>query len=120
MKVFSHHVHWNLLQRTLIDKARAKFSWHALDAKVRCLDVPLDQVLFRGVVAWHGAATLHGLPCTAPWCLTPIGPLFNVFEPLSRIILDGELDDLELDARWREIFTVGALVRAFPGPRPAR
>jgi hypothetical protein len=46
--------------------------------------------------------------------------LFNVSEPLPHIILDRELDDLELDARWREIFTVGALVQAFPEPRPAK
>jgi len=86
-----------------------------LDAKVRCLNVSLDQVLFGRVVAWHGAAILHSLPCAAPWCLTPIGALFNMSKPLPRIILDGELDDLELDARWREIFTVGALFKAFLG-----
>lgn len=80
----------------------------------------LDQVLFRRVVAWHGAAILHSLPCAAPWCLTPIGALFNMSEPLPRIILDGELDDLELDARWGEVFTVGALVQAFLGLRLAR
>jgi len=41
-------------------------------------------------------------------------------EPLPRIILDGELDDLELDARWGEIFTVGTLVQAFLRLRLAR
>ena len=41
-------------------------------------------------------------------------------EPLPCIILDGELDDLELDARRREIFTVGTLVQAFLGLRLAR
>ena len=100
-----------------------RFCWHALDAKVRCLNVPLDQVLFRRVVAWYGyygAAILHSLPCAAPWCPTPIGALFSMFEPLLRIILDGELDDLELDARWRELFTVGAIVQANLGHRLAR
>ena len=98
-----------------MDKERTKFSWNALDAKVRCLDVPLNQVLFRRVVAWNGAAILHSLPCATPWCPAAIGALFNMFEPLPRIILDGELDDLELDARWREVFTVGALVQALLG-----
>jgi len=84
-----------------------------LDAKVRCLDVPLDQVLFRRVVAWHRATILHCLPCAAPWCLTPIRALLDMLEPFLCIVLDGELDDLELDAGWRVIFTLGAFVQTF-------
>jgi hypothetical protein len=87
---------------------------------VRCLDVSLDQVLLGRVIAWHGAAILHCLPCAAPWCLTPIGALFDMLEPFLGIILDGELDNLELDARWRVIFTLGAFVQAFLAFRFAR
>jgi len=36
-----------------------------------------------------------------------------MLEPFLSIVLDGELDDLELDARWGVIFTLGAFVQAF-------
>jgi hypothetical protein len=36
-----------------------------------------------------------------------------MLEPFLCIVLDGEFDDLELDARWRVIFTLGAFVQTF-------
>ncbi len=42
-----------------------------------------------------------------------------MFEPLLCIILDGKLDDLEFDARCREVFMFGAFVQAFLGLGPA-
>jgi hypothetical protein len=36
-----------------------------------------------------------------------------MLEPFLCIVLDGELNDLELDAGWRVIFTLGAFVQAF-------
>lgn len=65
---------------------------------MRCLDVPFDQVLFGRVVAWDTFSILHGLPCAAPWRLTPLGAFLDMLEPLPRIVFDGELDDLELDS----------------------
>lgn len=60
--------------------------------------MPFDQVLFGRVVAWDAFAVLHGLPCAAPWCFTPLGALLDMLEPFSCIVFDWELNDLELDS----------------------
>jgi len=83
---------------TLRERFLAPCTLKPLDAKVRCLNVSLDQVLFGRVITGHGATILHCLPCAAPWCLTPIGALLDMLEPLLCIVLDGELNDFELDA----------------------
>ena len=60
--------------------------------------MPFDQVLFGRVVAWDEFTILHGLPCAAPWRLTPFGTFLDMLEPLPCIVFNGELDDLKLDS----------------------
>ena len=60
--------------------------------------MPLDQVLFGRVVAWHRSAILHCLPCATPRWPAPLRALLYMLEPLLSIVFDGELYNLELDS----------------------
>jgi len=94
VKMTARHV------RSLRERFLAPSTLKPLDAEVRCLDVPFDQVLFGRVIAWYAFAILHGLPCATPWCPTPIWALLDMLEPFPCVVFDGELDYLEFDSSW--------------------
>ena len=75
-----------------------------LDVEVSGLDVTLDQMPLGGILAFHGPTILPDPPRATPWAPIAVGR-HDELQPFLRVVVDGKLNDLQLDA----IFVIIAL-----------
>lgn len=75
-----------------------------LDVEVSGLDVTLDQMPLGGILAFHGPTILPDPPRATPWAPIAVGR-HDELQPFLRVVVDGKLYDLQLDA----IFVIIAL-----------
>ena len=80
-----------------MDKDKVEARKCLLDVEVSGLDVTLDQMSLGAIIADHGPAVLPGHPLATPWAPHAVGRL-DVPQPFLCVVVDGQLDDLQLDA----------------------